>query len=382
MPQLQFNIDWPGLVGTNIERVRRGLEDRGIDLLFANDWDNVRYLTGYSPLAATAFVHSGWVALARKAEAPILFAMPFYVNSIKRGLPWIKDVRGVPRNMAETIKDLVGTYGLTTGRIGFDGYLLYSLGKQLEEMLPTAEIVNAQDVLANVRALKTPQEVAIIERCLTIGEIGMQVGIEACAEGNKEYEVAAAVEFAMRSEGAEGYPFSALVTSGENGAIMQEMSTDKYLRRGDVVLLDLGCMFEGYFSDFARTVVVGDDPRVPELPTAYKVVHNSIYKAIEHMRPGVKGSALDDIARGVIREAGYGEHEAQNFLGHGIGMTVWEFPIIDEVCEAELQAGMVINIEPGIFKPGLGGIRLEETVLITPTGHEILTRSKFCDAFL
>lgn len=86
----------------------------------------------------------------------------------------------------------------------------------------------------------------------------------------------------------------------------QEMSTDKYLRRGDVVFLDLGCMFEGYFSDFARTVVVGDEPRVPDLPTAYKVVHNSIYSAIEHMRPGVKGSTLDDIARSVIREAGYG----------------------------------------------------------------------------
>ena len=173
---------WSGPTSRGCGKV---LKSAGIDLLFANDWDNVRYLTGYSPLAATAFVHSGWVALAQKAEAPILFAMPFYVNSIKRGLPWIKDVRGVPRNMAETIKDLVGTYGLTTGRIGFDGYLLYSLGKQLEEMLPTAEIVNAQDILANVRALKKPQEVAIIERCLTIGEIGMQVGDRSLRRGQQ-----------------------------------------------------------------------------------------------------------------------------------------------------------------------------------------------------
>lgn len=382
MPQLQFFIDWPGLVRTNIEKVRRGLEERDIDILLVNNIDNVRYLTGYSPASAPMLVHSNWVALSRRAEYPTLFAFPFYVDSIKRGFPWIKDVRPLPGSMSQTLRELAAEHGATRGRIGFDGYLLYFLGKEVEQLLPEAEVLNADDFLFAARSIKAPQEIKIIERCIGIAEIGMKAGIEACIEGTKEYEVAAAAEYAMRSAGAEGFPVSSVITSGENGAIMQELSTDKFLRRGEVVLLDFGCMFEGYYSDFARSVLVGNRVVVSEQRTVYRVVLDSVQKVIAHIRPGVRCPTLDHIARSVIREAGYGAYEYKHFLGHGIGMSVWEFPMIGEGCEAELKPGMVINVEPGIFKPGVGGIRIEETVLVTESDHEILTKTGYCEALL
>ena len=381
MPALQFGIDWPDLVKTNVEKVRRGLEERGIDLLLVNNIDNVRYLTGYSPCSAAMLVHSNWAAVARREEHPILFGFDFYVNSIKRGFPWIKDVRPLPASMPETVKELAAAHGATRGRIGFDGYLLHFVGKEIERLLPDAEIVNADDAIFAARTIKCAQELKILDRCIGIAEMGMKAGIASCVEGKTEYEVAAATEYAMRSAGAEGLAVSAVIMSGENAAHMQEFATDKYLRNGEAVLLDFGCMFEGYYSDFARTVLVGDRVTIPEQRTVYQIVRDSTQKAIDHIRPGVKCGTLEEVARGVIREAGYGEYEYKHFLGHGIGMCVWEYPIISVGSEDKLQAGMVVNVEPGIFKPGVGGFRIEDTVLVTDDGHEVLTKSGYCEAF-
>lgn len=390
MPQIQFSINWPSLVGSNVEKVKRLQEERGLDLLFINNVDNIRYVTGYSPLSATAFVHSGWALMARKGPSPIIFPMPFYVDHVKRAFPWIAEVRPGPANLPAAIKEMAEEYGAVKGRIGFDGYLLYSVGKEIEKLLPNAEIVSAEDVFAIARSVKSPQELAIMRRSVAIAEMGMRAAIDSCVEGAKEYEVAAAAEYAMRSEGAEGYPFMTMISSGENAGIMQELTTDKYLRRGETVLIDLGCMFEGYFSDFARTVVVGGEPGHPEQPKIYQVVLSAVRGAIEQIRPGTKCADLDASARETIRQAGYGEYEYKHFLGHGLGMTVWEYPMIGPrlsfvttgSTEPELRPGMIVNIEPGIFKPGVGGARIEETVLVTDDGHEILTKTEYCAALL
>lgn len=389
MPQMQFGVNWPELIQGNVQKVRQAQDDRRIDVLFVNNVDNVRYLTGYVPLSSPAFVHSGWAALPLRGDGAILFPIPFYVGPIKRKFGWIQDVRPAVDDMVSVIRDVVAEVGAKKGRVGFDGYLLYTMGKALEAALPDAEIVNADDVMTAARKVKSAQELAILQRCVSIAEIGMRAGIEACVEGNREYQVAAAIEYAMRREGAEGYPFMSMVSSGENASIMQELTTDRYLRRGDAVVLDLGCMFEGYYSDFARTVVVGgEEPHFPEARIIYGVVRSALEQVISAMRPGARCGELDALARRVIRDAGYGEFEYQHFLGHGIGMTVWEYPLLGPGVsvvqagdgEPTLEPGMVINVEPGIFKPGVAGARLEQTVLVTPTGHEIWTRTEYCAA--
>ena len=226
--------------------------------------------------------------------------------------------------------------------------------------------------------IKEPAELEIIRRAVAVGEMGMRAGIDACVEGAMEFEASAAADNAMRSFGAEAVPYSSIVTAGENAAIMQELSTDKIMRNGEVVMLDLGCMFEGYHSDFARTVLVGPGPATSEQKAAYAAIKAALEAMLTEMMPGANCGRIEAVAREAITEAGFGEHAYTYFPGHGIGMSPWEPPIIDVGASAELKAGMVIDVEPGIHKPGVAGMRLEETVLITDEGCEVLTKTEFC----
>jgi Xaa-Pro aminopeptidase len=377
MPQLQFSIDWPSLIANNVERLCKDLAAEDIDLLFVNNIDNVRYLTGYSPVSSPTLVHSNWAVLDVASGNVTLFGFDFYVDSIEARFPWIEDVRPMPADMPATIAERARG----ASRIGFDAFLPYFTGEALARALDGVEIVDASAVISRTRAIKSPAEVEIIRRSVAIAEIGMNAGIQSCREGVREFEAAAEAEYAMRRAGAEGFPFMNVVTSGENVAIMQELSTDRIMRRGDLVMLDLGCLFEGYNSDFARSVVVGDAPS-EEQRRMYQVVHAALQEMLGEMRPGVEVSRLDAIARRVIDEGGFGPWTYKYFVGHGIGMSPWELPIVDAATSTVLEPGMVIDVEPGIHKPGVGGVRLEDTVLITEDGSEVLTRSGFSSALL
>ncbi len=382
MPQLQFTPDWAALTATNIDKVKRGMAEREIGLLAVNNVDNVRYLTGYSPISGPFMVHANWAVLPVEAERPILFGFNFYVDSIRNAFTWLPDVRSLPASMPQAIAELAAERGLTSGRIGFDGYLSYTLGKELEALLPDAEIANADDAILEARMIKSPAELEIVRRAVAIGEMGMRAGIDACVEGAMEFEASAAADYAMRSFGAEAVPFSSIVTSGENAAILQEHSTDKIMRNGEVVLLDLGCMFEGYHSDFARSVLVGSGPATAEQKAAYAAIKAALEAMLAEIKPGASCGRIEAVAREAITEAGFGEHAYTYFPGHGIGMSPWEPPIIDVGATAELRSGMVIDVEPGIHKPGVAGMRLEETVIVTEDGCEVLTKTEFSQELL
>jgi Xaa-Pro aminopeptidase len=377
MPQIQFSIDWPSLISKNVERLCAALAAEDIDLLFVNDIDNVRYVTGYSPVSAPIMVHSNWAVVDVGSARVTLFGFNFYVDSIRAGFPWIEDVRPMPADIAETIADVAAG----ARRIGFDTHLPYFTGQAIARRLDQVEVVDATPILSRTRGIKSAAELDVIRRGVAIAEIGMNAGIAACQEGVREFEAAAEAEYVMRRAGAEGFPFMSVVTSGENVAIVQELSTDRIMRRGDLVMLDLGCMFEGYYSEFARSVVVADAP-TQEQGSMYKVVHAALDQIVSAMRPGVEVSRLDEIARRVIDDGGFGPWTYQYFVGHGIGMSSWELPIVDAQTSTALEPGMVINLEPGIHKPGVGGVRLEDTVLITEDGSEVLTRSGFSAALL
>ncbi|MGI9659231.1 MAG: M24 family metallopeptidase, partial [Gaiellaceae bacterium] len=374
--------DWPAITATNVAKVKREMAARGIALLAVNNVDNVRYLTGYSPVSGPFMVHANWAVLAVGADRPILFGFNFYVDSIRNAFPWNPDVRAVPASMATAIAEIAADEGAAKGRLGFDGYLSYAVGKELEGALPDAELVSGDDALYAARTIKEPAEIEIIRRAVAVGEMGMRAGIDACVEGAMEFEASAAADNAMRSFGAEAVPYSSIVTAGENAAIMQELSTDKIMRNGEIVMLDLGCMYEGYHSDFARSVLVGAGSATADQKAAYRANKAALDAMLAEMKPGASCGRIESVAREAITEAGFGDYAYTYFPGHGIGMSPWEPPIIDVGASAELQAGMVIDIEPGIHKPGVAGMRLEETVLISETGCEVLTKTEFCEELL
>ena len=382
MPQLHFNPNWADLTATNIAKVKREMSAREIGFLVVNNVDNVRYLTGYSTVSGPFMVHANWAILTPEIERPILFGFNFYVDSIRRTFNWLSDIRPLAASMPCAIAELASEHGMSKERMGFDGYLSYAFGKELEGLLPQAEIVNADEVLMEARMVKSDAEIEIIRRAVAVGEMGMRAGIDACVEGVMECEASAAADYAMRSFGAEAVPFSSIVTSGENAAIMQELSTDKIMRNGEVVMLDLGCMFEGYHSDFARSVLVGHGPASSEQKAAYKATKEALEAMLIEIKPGASCGRIEQVAREAITDAGFGEYAYTYFPGHGIGMSPWEPPIVDVGATAELKAGMVIDVEPGIHKPGVCGLRLEETVLVTEGGNEVLTKTEFCEALL
>lgn len=375
MPQLQFSVDWGALVGLNVERVRAGMAERGIDLLVVNDADNVRYLTGYSTVVSPGFHHVTWAVLGRSGP-PVLLALSFYVRSIERGLPWVEDVRPLPASVPGAVQEIASDLGVAGGTIGLGGGVGFAVGREVERLLPSASVVPADELLAAARMVKSPLELQVIRRAVAVAEIGMAAGIAACEEGVMEYEAAAAAEHAMRRAGAEGVPYSAIVTGGENAAWMQEISSDRFLRNGELVMLDLGCVYEGYCAEFARSVVVGGRP-TEEQRRVYHATYEALRAVVAAVRPGVSCDELDAIPRRILTERGYGEHLFDYFVGHGIGMGVWEPPLALPGNETTLEPGMVINLEPGVHRPGLGGLRLEDTVLVTETGHEVLTRTAF-----
>jgi len=364
-------IDWEKLLKTNWDRLRRLMKERDIDSLIVNDIHNVKYLTGYSPFYCLFMLNTQAVVFPRDAECPTLFPVDFYMDFTPKRYPWLKDGRPAPKRHKDWPKAFAQ---LELGdRVGVDSAMMYELGKLLEKELK-AEVVLAEDVLQEVRSVKNEEEVKVMDIATAIAEIGMRRAIDVCDEGMREYEVAAEISYAVRMAGAEAATHT-LVTSGENAAMMQELSTDKIIRRGELVIIDTGAIYEGYNSEFARTVPVGRPTE--EQRHIMEIVYEAEQSAIKLIKPGAKVADVDKEARRVIREAGYGQYEFTYNVGHGIGIALWEKPIIESESEDVFKENMFVCVEPAIYKPGVGGARIEDVVQVTSTGYKILTRTEY-----
>ena len=190
--------------------------------------------------------------------------------------------------------------------------------------------------------------------------------------GVTELQIAAKLEYFMRSHGAEGTSFDTIVASGYHSAMPHAVPTEKPLENGDFVTMDFGCRYQGYCSDMTRTVVIGKaDPRQKEI---YQIVLEAQQAALEGLRPGMTGTEGDRLARDVIEKAGYGEYFGHG-LGHSVGLEIHEKPALSTRDETVLLPGMIETVEPGIYIPGFGGVRIEDMVVLTETGIRNLTTS-------
>jgi len=252
--------------------------------------------------------------------------------------------------------------------------MTYGLAKLLEG-LKDKEVVIADEALAAARCIKNEEELKVVELATSVAEIGFDTAYESCVPGMREYEVAAEIEHSMRLAGAEAATHT-LVMSEENAASMQEVSTDRIIRHGDTVIFDLGAIYEGYNSEFSRTKFV-EKPTEEQLEV-YRLVYEAEQKSIKAMRPGARCRDVDMVARKVLREGKWGPPYEFNYnLGHGIGVALWEYPIVDERSEAVLKENMTFAIEPAVYKHGFGGVRVEDMVQITSTGSRIISRTPY-----
>jgi Xaa-Pro aminopeptidase len=209
----------------------------------------------------------------------------------------------------------------------------------------------------------------------------MRRSIDAIKEGVSEIEVAAAGQAAMTLAGSEGgHHQPPFVASGENTVCLTRFPTQRRIRNGDVVLLDIGCNYGGYQSDYARTVICGEPSG--EQRRMYAAVADALRAAIAQCRPGACASEVDRVSRSILRDAGYEKYWYYGVTGHGIGITLHEPPIVGELVASGgrdwvLEPGMVFSLEPSVHIPKVGGVRLEDTVLVTEGEPEVLTRTPF-----
>ncbi len=230
--------------------------------------------------------------------------------------------------------------------------------------------VSAEEKLRKLRMIKSEKEIVKIREACRLADLAVEIGVHEIAEGKTEMEILATIEFEMKKMGYE-MSFSTMVLTGANAASPHGTPGMTKVQRGDLVLFDLGVVYDGYCSDITRTVAYGDiNEKQAEI---YETVRKAQEAAISVSKPGISCAELDLTAREIIREKGYGNYFPHR-LGHGLGISVHEYPSITETNPLRLQEGMVYTIEPGIYVPNVAGVRIEDDVYITETGYEILTK--------
>lgn len=269
----------------------------------------------------------------------------------------------------ETIAALAGENGLE--RIGFEAsHTTVSSFRSLSEKLSGFELVELGAKLDEIRIRKDTAETALLSAVASISSQSLTAILVAIKPGVREVDIALALEIEMRRRGADGKAFDFIVASGVRGAMPHGVAGNKMIQNGELVTIDFGAVKEGYHSDETVTVACGKPlHRAEEVHSIVRAAHDL---AVSAVRPGISCKDLDEIARGYIRKKGYGDYFGHG-LGHGVGLEIHEMPTISPRSTAVLDEGMVVTIEPGIYLPGFGGVRIEDTVVVTGNGCDVIT---------
>jgi Xaa-Pro aminopeptidase len=271
----------------------------------------------------------------------------------------------------DKLQDVLGEHLGGVARLGFEAQSASVAERDaLAEALGNVELVPTKAQVETLRRFKDEGEVAAIRRAVEVADAGFSYILERLSAGRSEREVALDLEVFMRTNGAEDVSFDLIVASGPLSAHIHHTASERVLEKGDLVLLDFGARVDGYCSDCTRTVVLG--PASDEQQALYELVLAAQLAGIGAIAPGVACRDVDAAARKVIAEAGYGDAFGHG-LGHGVGLDIHEEPRFNEPSIDVLAGGEVMTVEPGVYLPGRGGIRIEDCVLVTDGGPEVLT---------
>ncbi|MGH2723144.1 MAG: M24 family metallopeptidase [Actinomycetota bacterium] len=342
------------------ERLRARLPELGVEAMLVTRLVNVRYLTGFTG-------SNGQLVLTESED--VFFTDSRYEEQARRQLPDVaREVypRSFPKAFAGTCREA----GLR--RVAFEAAeVTVHTHRELTESLE-GELVPTEDQVERLRWVKEPPELELIARAQSITDEAFDRLTAKLAGGMTERQAAFELELVMREAGAERLAFESIVAFGENAAEPHHGPGDRELRGGDVVKLDFGCVVDGYHSDMTRTVAFGEPP--PELREVHEVVARAQRAGVEAVRPGTVGSEADRAARDVIDEAGYGDRFGHS-LGHGVGLEIHEGPTLRRESSDVLPEGTVVTVEPGVYLPGVGGVRIEDMVVVEADGCRVLPRS-------
>jgi Xaa-Pro aminopeptidase len=345
-------------VARRAERVAERLDADGLDALLVTDLVNVRYLTGFSGTNALALVRAG---------GERLFVTDFrYVDQAEAEV-------GTDFERVQGRQDLLGDAAARlSGRVGFDDeHLTVGAHRRLGELVPEGvELVAAGGMVEGFRAVKDGDEIERIARAAEIVDEALGALAERGLTGRTERAVALDLERDLRERGAEAVAFPIIVAGGAHGALPHARPREETIPPDTLVIVDLGCVVEGYCSDCTRTFATGAlDGGAAE---AYTLVLAAQERALEAVHAGAGVREVDAVARDAIADAGHGEHFGHG-LGHGVGLEVHERPRLSPQGEGTLAAGNVVTVEPGVYVSGEFGVRIEDLVVVGEEGPEVVS---------
>ncbi len=342
------------------------LPDRELDAVLVSGAENRRYLSGFSGSAGYLFITGERAHLAtdfRYTEQATAQAVHFNVEQVRSGWDWLitqLKESGAKQVGFESQAMTVLTYNSLSGAINEDSEL------SGVTLVPVPDLTDGQ------RSIKDSDELVLLQRAIDASDLAMEQVCPAITEGMTEREVAWRMEMAMRDAGADGISFDTIVAAGPNGAMAHHMPTDRVIRRGEPIVIDMGARVGGYCSDITRTVIVGEPDEM--FHKIYGIVLDAQLTAIKKVSTGMTGEEADALAREVIAEAGYGDNFGHS-LGHGVGLAVHENPRVSPRSTDPLDVNSVFTVEPGIYISGWGGVRIEDIVILGEGGATPLSKA-------
>ena len=349
------------MLGRRVEAIRRELASRRLDALVVSELTNVRYLTGFTGSNGLCLI------------TPRRFSL---VTDSRYTAQAHAEVRHASLRIARRslIAELANERGLGAGRaVGFESeHLTVAQWRNLRTVLPDRKLVPTASIVERVSAVKERGEIVRIRRAAAISDAVMSKVLGILRPGVRENEIAAEISYWHRKLGADSDAFEPIVASGPRGALPHAKASERKIRRGEFVTLDIGCRYQGYNSDITRTVAVGKPPA--ELVAVYDIVRDAQQRAIDAASSGVRARDLDGVAREWIASHGYGRYFIHS-LGHGLGIHLHDPLRLSALSADVLAAGNVVTIEPGIYLPGRGGVRIEDDIVITARGCVLLTHA-------
>lgn len=337
------------------------MELLGIDGMLIMSVPNITYLTGFTGDASRLMVSkNGCVFLTdgRYTEQAVN-----EINEEIEVFKWIND----HRSGAESYQKFIDQFGITG--LGFESDVMTHAIYQKFENEVKVELVPTTGLVEQQRMIKDAGEIELLKEACRISDKALELTVPFIKAGISERELAARLEFNMKMEGADDISFQTIILTGKRTSLLHGNPGDTKLQKGDFVQFDFGALYKGYHADMSRTFIIGKAS--DEQKEFYKIMQTAEMEAVKSLKDGVAGNYPDVLVRSIIPER-YINHYYPG-LGHGVGLVIHEEPFMKNTSDFILRSGMVVTIEPGVYIPGWGGMRIEDTVLVKDEGHEILT---------
>ncbi|MUT66734.1 Xaa-Pro peptidase family protein [Paenibacillus sp. NEAU-GSW1] len=349
------------MANARVERLRKALADQGLEAIIIGSEHNRAYLSGFTG-------SSGIVVIT--LQDSILLTDFRYMTQAPQQAIGFQVVEHGPKAI-DSVRDLLASKGIREAafeqeQVSYGEFAAWTAALGGIKLKPTSGLVE------NLRMIKDEQELAVMQEAADLADAAFWHVLPLLQPGTAERDIALELELFMRKGGAASSSFDTIVASGERSALPHGVASDKRIGYGEFVTLDFGAYYKGYCSDLTRTVIVGEPS--DKHREIYGIVLEAQLNGLAQIKPGMTGKQADALCRDIIAKYGYGDQFGHS-TGHGLGMEVHEQPRLSKLSDTILTPGMTVTVEPGIYIPGFGGVRIEDDIVITDSGIKILTSS-------